>query len=104
MYINQFFSNYSRLGGLVLSKAVDELHGFVIFQPIINGIGGNLVSVQASRISTTLHQTSLMGMLPPHSKISVSPWQALIKGGTQNNNKFTYLYIKKIMHKYNMIN
>ncbi|KAK0098639.1 hypothetical protein PV326_005561 [Microctonus aethiopoides] len=70
----------SGLGGLVLSKAVDELHGFVIFQPIINGIGGNLVSVQASRISTTLHQTSLMGMLPPHSKISVSPWQALIKG------------------------
>lgn len=72
--------NFS-LGGLILSEAVDVLVGFVIFQPIINGIGGNLVSVQASRISTTLHQTSLMGILPPHAQIWVSPWKALFKGG-----------------------
>lgn len=69
------------MGGLILSKAVNTLPGFVIFQPIINGIGGNLVSVQASRISTTLHQTSLMGILPPHSRIRISPWAALFKGG-----------------------
>ncbi|KAF7989528.1 hypothetical protein HCN44_008202 [Aphidius gifuensis] len=70
----------SGLSGLILSQAVEGLAGFVIFQPIINGIGGNLVSVQASRISTTLHQTSLMGILPPNSKIFVSPWKALFKG------------------------
>ncbi|XP_034933875.1 solute carrier family 41 member 1-like [Chelonus insularis] len=70
----------SGLGGLILSEAVDVLTGFVIFQPIINGIGGNLVSVQASRISTTLHQTSLMGILPPYTKIWVSPWKALVNG------------------------
>ncbi|XP_051171833.1 solute carrier family 41 member 1-like [Leptopilina boulardi] len=70
----------SGLGGLVLDQAVDVLNGFVIFQPIINGIGGNLVSVQASRISTMLHQTSLMGIIPPHTKLCVSPWKALIKG------------------------
>lgn len=69
------------LGGLVLDQAVDVLNGFVIFQPIINGIGGNLVSVQASRISTMLHQTSLMGIIPPHTKLWVSPWTALMKGG-----------------------
>lgn len=70
----------SGLGGLVLDQAVDVLNGFVIFQPIINGIGGNLVSVQASRISTMLHQTSLMGIIPPHTKLWVSPWTALMKG------------------------
>ncbi|XP_074099064.1 solute carrier family 41 member 1 [Cotesia typhae] len=69
----------SGLGGLVLSKAAD-IPGFSVFQPIINGIGGNLVSVQASRISSTLHQTSLMGIIPSFTKICVSPWKALMKG------------------------
>ncbi|XP_031846336.2 solute carrier family 41 member 1 [Nomia melanderi] len=69
----------SGFGGLILDRVV-EFNGFVIFQPIINGIGGNLVSVQASRISTTLHQTSIMGILPPRSKMWVSPWTALFRG------------------------
>ncbi|XP_053973537.1 solute carrier family 41 member 1-like isoform X1 [Hylaeus volcanicus] len=69
----------SGFGGLILDYVV-HFNGFVIFQPIINGIGGNLVSVQASRISTTLHQISIMGILPPSSKMWVSPWKALFKG------------------------
>lgn len=69
-----------RCGGLVLSGVVDHFTGFAIFNPIINGIGGNLVSVQASRISTTLHQTTIMGILPPHSKIFIAPWKALFTG------------------------
>ncbi|XP_008551934.1 solute carrier family 41 member 3 [Microplitis demolitor] len=69
----------SGLGGLVLSKAAD-VPGFSVFQPIINGIGGNLVSVQASRISSTLHQTSLMGVIPEFTKLWISPWKALFKG------------------------
>ncbi|KAG8238292.1 hypothetical protein J437_LFUL017047 [Ladona fulva] len=67
----------SGFGGLVLDSAVSLFDGFVIFQPIINGIGGNLVSVQASRISTMLHQTSLIGILPPHAKMCIPPWKAL---------------------------
>ncbi|XP_014211175.1 solute carrier family 41 member 1 [Copidosoma floridanum] len=70
----------SGLGGLILDKAVDSLNGFVIFQPIVNGIGGNLVSVQASRISTMLHQSTLVGILPPWTKTWVSPWTALFHG------------------------
>ncbi|XP_076282672.1 solute carrier family 41 member 1 isoform X1 [Lasioglossum baleicum] len=70
----------SGFGGLILDRVVDKFNGFVIFQPIINGIGGNLVSVQASRISTTLHQTTIMGILPPSSKMWVSPWTALFRG------------------------
>ncbi|RZC37868.1 solute carrier family 41 member 1 [Asbolus verrucosus] len=70
----------SGMGGLVLDTAVDQFTGFVVFQPIINGIGGNLVSVQASRVSTMLHKTSLKGVIPPHTKQWVWPWQALIRG------------------------
>lgn len=65
----------------MLDQAVDNFEGFVVFQPIINGIGGNLVSVQASKISTMLHQSSILGIVPPHAKICESPWRALFKGG-----------------------
>lgn len=69
------------MGGLVLDSAVDQFSGFTVFQPIINGIGGNLVSVQASRISTMLHKTSLIGVIPLHTKQWVWPWTALFYGG-----------------------
>lgn len=92
------------MGGLVLDKAVDEYNGFVVFQPIINGIGGNLVSVQSSRISTMLHQSSLLGILPPHTKQWVAPWTALFHGGklsgsrsflTENNCFLVLVYSAK---------
>uniref|UniRef100_A0A336K5J5 CSON009356 protein n=1 Tax=Culicoides sonorensis TaxID=179676 RepID=A0A336K5J5_CULSO len=70
----------SGLGGLVLDKTIGKFHGFVVFQPIINGIGGNLVSVQASKISTMLHQSSILGIIPPYTKIIESPFRSLIKG------------------------
>ncbi|XP_058444672.1 solute carrier family 41 member 1 isoform X3 [Malaya genurostris] len=70
----------SGMGGLVLDAAVGVFKGFVVFQPIINGIGGNLVSVQASKISTMLHQSSIIGIIPPHTKIFELPWKALFKG------------------------
>lgn len=63
-----------------MESAVEEFSGFVVFQPIINGIGGNLVSVQASKISTSLHQTSPPGIIPPGSRIFESPIKALITG------------------------
>lgn len=83
-YLLKFFTNVIsfilRCGGLVLGNVVDVLSGFVVFQPIINGIGGNLVSIQSSRISTMLHATSVIGIIPPHTKILASPWKAIIKG------------------------
>lgn len=75
-----FISIFSSLGGLVLDAAVGVFNGFVVFQPIINGIGGNLVSVQSSKISTMLHQSSILGIIPPHAKIGEMPWRALFKG------------------------
>ncbi|KAG5318427.1 S41A2 protein, partial [Acromyrmex heyeri] len=68
-------------GGLVLERTIDSFKGSEVFQPVINGIGGNLVSVQASRMSTMLHQSSILGILPPHDKtICVTPWHALLVG------------------------
>ena len=75
------YDYFIRLGGLVLNRAVDTYAGFVVFQPIINGIGGNLVSVQASKISTMLHQSTILGIIPPHTKIVEKPWRALFHGG-----------------------
>lgn len=82
IYVVTFLDSLAcRLGGLVLDAAVEVFNGFVVFQPIINGIGGNLVSVQASKISTMLHQSSIIGIIPPHTKVVEWPWRALFKGG-----------------------
>ncbi|XP_059612634.1 solute carrier family 41 member 1-like [Phlebotomus argentipes] len=70
----------SGMGGLVLDAAVGKYEGFEVFQPIINGIGGNLVSVQASRIATKLHQTTELGIMPAFAKIFEWPHRALFKG------------------------
>ncbi|CRK91288.1 CLUMA_CG004966, isoform A [Clunio marinus] len=70
----------SGLSGLVLQRAQDDFSGFVVFSPIINGIGGNLVSVQASKISTMLYQSSLPGIIPPFTKIVEYPWRTLFYG------------------------
>lgn len=76
----------------MLDAAVDVYKGFVVFQPIINGIGGNLVSVQASKISTMLHQSSIIGIVPPHTEICESPWRALVKGGLFHIQLFFFLF------------
>uniref|UniRef100_A0A3Q0SP32 Solute carrier family 41 member n=1 Tax=Amphilophus citrinellus TaxID=61819 RepID=A0A3Q0SP32_AMPCI len=47
----------SSIGGLILDKTVSDpnLAGIIVYAPVINGVGGNLVSIQSSRISTHLH-------------------------------------------------
>uniref|UniRef100_A0A8R1HS40 SLC41A/MgtE integral membrane domain-containing protein n=1 Tax=Caenorhabditis japonica TaxID=281687 RepID=A0A8R1HS40_CAEJA len=42
--------------GLILKKSMQAYPPLAAFQPLINGLGGNLVAVQASRISTQLHR------------------------------------------------
>ncbi|CAG5122129.1 unnamed protein product [Candidula unifasciata] len=51
----------SSIGGLILDYAVSSYDGIAVFQPIINGVGGNLVAVHASRISTSLHMKGKPG-------------------------------------------
>ncbi|XP_019735067.1 solute carrier family 41 member 1 [Hippocampus comes] len=51
----------SSVGGLILDKTVTNPNfaGMAVFTPVINGVGGNLVAVQASRISTYLHMNGI---------------------------------------------
>ncbi|XP_004629537.1 solute carrier family 41 member 3 isoform X2 [Octodon degus] len=60
----------SSFGGLILSKTISEhqYKGMAIFTPVICGVGGNLVAVQTSRISTYLHIWSTPGVLPLQMK------------------------------------
>lgn len=66
----------SSVGGLILDFTVSKYKGVAVFQLVINGIGGNLVAVQASRISTELHSKSHLGKLPGNTKVFISPWAA----------------------------
>lgn len=45
----------SSAGGLILDFTVSNYKGIAVFQLVINGIGGNMVAVHASRLSTSLH-------------------------------------------------
>uniref|UniRef100_A0A668AQF6 Solute carrier family 41 member n=1 Tax=Myripristis murdjan TaxID=586833 RepID=A0A668AQF6_9TELE len=60
----------SSIGGLILDKTVSDpnLAGIVVYTPVINGIGGNLVAIQSSRISTHLHFHSAPGEVPEEAK------------------------------------
>ncbi|XP_061155154.1 solute carrier family 41 member 1-like [Syngnathus typhle] len=56
----------SSLGGVILDRTVSNpsFEGMAVFTPVINGVGGNLVAIQASRLSTYLHLWSIPGVLP----------------------------------------
>ncbi|GBP40039.1 Solute carrier family 41 member 2 [Eumeta japonica] len=51
----------SSAGGLILDFTVSNYKGIAVFQLVINGIGGNMAAVHASRLSTTLHTGQLEG-------------------------------------------
>jgi len=68
----------SSIGGIILDFAVSRFSGIAVFQPVINGVGGNLVAVQASRISTYLHQRTCLGNLPSSDTDECSPFSTFI--------------------------
>jgi solute carrier family 41 len=63
--------------------AIARFSGIAVFQPIINGVGGNLAAVQASRISTSLHTKSHLGTLPKDDhggRVCAAPWAIFVRG------------------------
>ena len=54
----------SSFAGFVFDIAVGFFDTIAVVQPIVNGVGGNLIAVQASRISTYFHLRSPLGELP----------------------------------------
>uniref|UniRef100_A0A672RQG8 Solute carrier family 41 member n=1 Tax=Sinocyclocheilus grahami TaxID=75366 RepID=A0A672RQG8_SINGR len=73
----------SSLGGLILDRAIidPKLEGVVLYSPVINGVGGNLVSIQASRIATYLHFHCPPGELPDDAKGCYCPCRSFCTTG-----------------------
>ena len=70
-------------GGKILDKAVENFKGIAVFSPVMNGAGGNLAAIQASRMTTYLNKAtnSLLGSLPlEDSVICVLPCSAFCGG------------------------
>lgn len=66
--------------GIVLDHAVDTYKTYAIFQPVINGVGGDLGAIHSSRLSTTLHKQGGMGKIPANIKIYRNPFRAFFDG------------------------
>jgi solute carrier family 41 len=60
----------------VLDYATFHFTRYAVFQPVINGIGGNMVAINASRMSTALHKKSKVGDLPPDFRMWRGPISA----------------------------
>ena len=63
----------SSCGGFILEHGKTRFSRLPVFQPVINGVGGNLVAVQASRLSTSLHRIGKPGELPIDFKLYTGP-------------------------------
>jgi len=63
-------------GGFVLEMAVEHFKGVTLFAPVMNGSGGDLVGIQASRMTTYLNKAtnSLLGTMPENDdKVCQTP-------------------------------
>ncbi|XP_015794867.1 solute carrier family 41 member 1 [Tetranychus urticae] len=61
-------------GGKIMENSLDQFTKLAAFQPVINGVGGNLAAVQTSRISTYLHRRTVKKQLPdPDNELCTYP-------------------------------
>ncbi|XP_070687554.1 solute carrier family 41 member 2 [Pempheris klunzingeri] len=76
----------SSIGGLILDKTVADpnLAGIIVYAPVINGIGGNLVSIQSSRISTNLHLNYPPGEVPEDRRSCYNPCRTFFGSGANH--------------------
>lgn len=76
----------SSIGGLILDKTVSDpnLAGIVVYTPVINGIGGNLVAIQSSRFSTHLHFHCAPGEVPDEAKGCYYPCRTFFGSGANH--------------------
>lgn len=65
----------SSTGGKILNSAIVMYPDIAVYQPVINGVAGNLVAVQASRISTSLHQKFQLGQMDQDQMPSLASLQ-----------------------------
>ncbi|XP_035521387.1 solute carrier family 41 member 2 [Morone saxatilis] len=74
------------IGGLILDKTVSDpnLAGILVYAPVINGIGGNLVSIQSSRISTNLHLNYSPREVPEDRRSCYNPCRTFLGSGANH--------------------
>lgn len=75
----------SACGGFILEYGKSRFNRLPVFQPVINGVGGNLVAVQASRLSTSLHKSGKPGQLPTHFKLFTGPTEIFLSKNNDTN-------------------
>lgn len=80
----------SSAGGSIMGFAVNAYADIAIFQPVVNGVGGNLVAIFASRLSTVLHKTGTMGTL---ASWAPSKWYLYPKDTFFSKNSTNIIYI-----------
>ncbi|XP_064489078.1 solute carrier family 41 member 1-like isoform X2 [Ornithodoros turicata] len=74
----------SSVGGYILDLAVNRFSGLAVFQPVINGVNGNLAAIHASRMSTMFAQRSTLGIHPEEdSQYCVDPFTGLCRTNRQ---------------------
>ncbi|XP_077423285.1 solute carrier family 41 member 2 [Vanacampus margaritifer] len=85
----------SSMGGLILDKTMSDpnLAGIILYAPVINGIGGNLVSIQASRISTNLHLNFSHREVPEDRKRCHQPCSIFFGSGPNHKSAKVLLLI-----------
>ncbi|CAN7989474.1 unnamed protein product, partial [Ixodes hexagonus] len=71
----------SSLGGSILDMTVPTFENLAVFQPVISGVGGNLVAIQTSRLSTYLHQRTKIGTHPHSAGVCIDPCSAFFGKG-----------------------
>lgn len=85
LFKNQIIS--FSLSGYILSKSVIYFNQISLYQPLINGVGGNIAAIQASRLSSNVH------MLKTKGKNSKQELKKFINNNC-NKNPFAFL-VKK---------
>jgi solute carrier family 41 len=69
------------MAGKIFDHSIKMFNRIAVLQPVMNGVGGNLVAVQSSRISSYLHCQTKLGALPKEiSRICSNPSRAFYNG------------------------
>uniref|UniRef100_A0A8C7URZ4 Solute carrier family 41 member n=1 Tax=Oncorhynchus mykiss TaxID=8022 RepID=A0A8C7URZ4_ONCMY len=76
----------SSIGGLILDTTVSDpnMVGMIVYTPVMNGIGGNLVAIQSSRIATDLYHHCPPRQVPEDRRSCYNPCRTFCGSGANH--------------------
>ncbi|KAK6318454.1 hypothetical protein J4Q44_G00117450 [Coregonus suidteri] len=76
----------SSIGGLILDTTVSDpnMVGMIVYTAVMNGVGGNLVAIQSSRIATDLHRHSSLRQVPEDRRSCYKPCRTFCGSGANH--------------------